>query len=106
MNFYWFKLDLARLKLAGIPEARYIYFIILDPIKDYDILNEIYFPISWLEFNLVQILEIYNSFETNQKFVKDLKANGRILRGQLTQTPVGRNSLDRVLASGNAAGAR
>jgi hypothetical protein len=43
MNFYSFKLDLARLKLAGILEARYIYFIILDPRTDQDLSNEICF---------------------------------------------------------------
>jgi hypothetical protein len=43
MNFYWFKLDLARLKLIDIPDARYIYFIFLNPRIDYDLLKEIYF---------------------------------------------------------------
>jgi hypothetical protein len=31
MNFYSFKLDLARLKLTDIPDSRYIYFIFLNP---------------------------------------------------------------------------
>jgi hypothetical protein len=34
MNFYRFKLDLARLKLTDIPDTRYIYFIFLNPRKD------------------------------------------------------------------------
>jgi hypothetical protein len=34
MNFYRFKLDLARLKLTYIPDTRYIYFIFLNPRKD------------------------------------------------------------------------
>jgi hypothetical protein len=34
MNFYRFKLDLERLKLADIPDIRYIYFIFLNPRKD------------------------------------------------------------------------
>jgi hypothetical protein len=42
MDFYRIKLDLARLKLKDIPEARYIYFIFLEPITDQDLLNKIY----------------------------------------------------------------
>jgi hypothetical protein len=34
INFYWFKLDLARLKLTDILDARYIYFIFLNLRKD------------------------------------------------------------------------
>jgi hypothetical protein len=34
MNFYRFKLDLARLKLTDIPDTRYNYFIFLNPRKD------------------------------------------------------------------------
>jgi hypothetical protein len=58
MNFYWIKLDLARLILKDIPDAIYIYFLILDPRIDLDLSNEIYFTIFWLEFNIVQIFEV------------------------------------------------
>jgi hypothetical protein len=42
MDFYWIKLNLVRLKLKDIPDARYIYFIFLEPITDQDLLNKIY----------------------------------------------------------------
>jgi hypothetical protein len=58
MNFYWIKLDLARLKLTDISDARYIYFTFLEPRIDQDLLNEIYFIIFWDEFKFVQILQL------------------------------------------------
>jgi hypothetical protein len=45
MNFYRFKLALARLKLKDIPDIRYIYFIFLEPRIDQDLHEEIYFTI-------------------------------------------------------------
>jgi hypothetical protein len=45
MNFYRFKLALARLKLTDILDTRYIYLIFLKPREDRDILNKIYFII-------------------------------------------------------------
>jgi hypothetical protein len=42
MDFYWIKLDLARLKLKDIPDPRFIYFIFFEPITDQDLLNKIY----------------------------------------------------------------
>jgi hypothetical protein len=43
MDFYWIKLDLAQLKLTYMSDARYIYFIFLEPRIDQDLFNEIYF---------------------------------------------------------------
>jgi hypothetical protein len=45
MNFYRFKLALARLKLTDNPDTRYIYFILLEPRTDQDLHEEIYFTI-------------------------------------------------------------
>jgi hypothetical protein len=58
MNFYWFKLDLVRLKLTGIPDATYIYLIFLEPRADKDLSKGIYFIIFWLQIKLVQIFEL------------------------------------------------
>jgi hypothetical protein len=43
MNFYRFKLALARLKLTDIPDIR--FFLFLEPRKDQDLYEEIYFTI-------------------------------------------------------------
>jgi hypothetical protein len=59
MDFYWIKLNLARLKLKDIPDARYIYFIFLEPITDQDLLNKIYSMSFWLQKNPAQILEVW-----------------------------------------------
>jgi hypothetical protein len=67
MNFYWIKLELARLKLIGIPEAWYIYFIFLEPRTDQDLSNKICFLFFWLQIKLVQILEVLLVFESIQK---------------------------------------
>jgi hypothetical protein len=58
MDFYRIKLDLARLKLKDIPDARYIYFIFLEPITDQDLLNKIYSIFFRLQKNPAQILEV------------------------------------------------
>jgi hypothetical protein len=58
MNFYRFKLALARLKLTYIPDTRYIYFIFLEPITDQDLHKEIYF-IIFFDLNP----NIYNFFK-------------------------------------------
>jgi hypothetical protein len=42
MNFYRFKLALARLKLTDVPDTRYIYLIFVKPRADQGILKEIY----------------------------------------------------------------
>jgi hypothetical protein len=45
LNFYRFKLALARLKLTDIPDTRYVYFIFLESRTDQDLHEEIYFTI-------------------------------------------------------------
>jgi hypothetical protein len=76
-NFIWisteFKLDLARLKLTGIPEARYIYFIFLEPRIDQYILNEFCFEIFWLEFKFAQIVQLAAVW-IKSEIEKELKA--------------------------------
>jgi hypothetical protein len=73
MNFYWFKLDLARLKLIDIPNARYIYFIFLNPRTDYDLLKEIYFIHFCLKFRFLQILQYLLKYSNNQNNSENAK---------------------------------
>jgi hypothetical protein len=77
MNFYWIKLDLARLKLTGNPEAKYIHFIFLNPRKDQYLSKEICFIFFWFQNNPVQNLQLCSRFERLQKLETD-KANGLI----------------------------
>jgi hypothetical protein len=58
MNFYRFKLALARLKLTNIPDTRYIYFIFLKPRTDQDLPEEISLTIFQLESKSLQIFEV------------------------------------------------
>jgi hypothetical protein len=70
MNFYWLKLDLARLNLTDIPDVRYIYFTFLEPRKDQDLLNEICFTSFRHQFKFVQNLETLLEFETKLEIRK------------------------------------
>jgi hypothetical protein len=73
MNFYWFKLDWARLKLIDILDARYIYFIFLNPRMDYDLLKEIYFIHFYLKFTFLQILWYLLKYSNNQNNSENAK---------------------------------
>jgi hypothetical protein len=74
MNFYWLKLDLARLNLTDIPDVRYIYFIFLEPRTHQDLLNEICFTVFRLQFKFVQNLETLLEFATKLEICKGLTA--------------------------------
>jgi hypothetical protein len=80
MNFYWFKLDLVRLKLTYNPEAWYIYFLFLDPITDQDLLKDICFIFFWVQTKSVQFLQLCSSFELIWNLWKGLKPTGCIQR--------------------------
>jgi hypothetical protein len=67
MNFYRFKLALARLKLTDILDTRYIYFIFLEPRTGQDLHKEIYFKNFRLEFESLQIFEVCSIFESKSK---------------------------------------
>jgi hypothetical protein len=64
MNFYRFKLALARLKLTDILDTRYIYFIFLEPRTNQNLHEEIYFTIFLLEFKSLQIFDVCRIFES------------------------------------------
>jgi hypothetical protein len=75
MNFYRFKLALARLKLTDIPDIRCICFIFLEPRTDQDLHKEIYFTIFLLESKSQQIFEVCSIFDSKLEKLKNTNGN-------------------------------
>jgi hypothetical protein len=75
MNFYRFKLALARLKLTDIPDTRCICFIFLEPRTDKDLHKEIYFTIFFLESKSQQIFEVCSIFDSKLEKLKNRNGN-------------------------------
>jgi hypothetical protein len=72
MNFYRFKLALARLKLTGKSGTISIFVIFLEPSTDYDLSNKIRFIIFWVRMNPTQIYEFASIwiYSENKKQIK------------------------------------